>query len=267
MNLKIISIIRGCIPNFWQLVCVGIFILMAQPLQAIAEDRFDTIYFAEEANWPPYTPDAYGIAKEGLSLELMEAIFSQLDIKVEIELLPQKRMLLYLELGRKDAVTVITKNPERLKYLEYSEVIISKDRGLIYYSIERQKLFKWQTYEDLQDLRIGVTAGHNYGEAFNQAIDKYDLQLVEASRIRQNFDMLLAGRVDLVMAAESSGNEILCDPKYKGKIKHAEKPVREINFHIAFSKKSPAKVLIPQVNTVIQKMHADGSLRAIVDKY
>ena len=245
----------------------SLFLLMTFPLLGIADDRVDTIYFAEEANWPPYTPNAYGIAKEGLSLELMQAIFSHLGIKIEIDLLPMQRVLLYLQEGQKDAVTVITKSPERLKFLEYTDVIISKDRGLIYYSTVWRDPFEWESFEDFRGLRIGFTAGHNYPEEIRQAADLYDFKFIEVPRVVQNFDMLLAGRVDIVMAAESTAKDILRDPKYQGKIIPASKPTNEINFHIAFSKKSPAKVLIPQVNAVIQKMKADGSLEAIIDKY
>ena len=232
-----------------------------------AAGAFDTVYFAEESNWPPYTPDTYGIAREGLALELMEAIFSPLGLKVEIELVPQERMLQYLRLGEKDAVTVITKNTERMAYLDYTDVIISGDRGLIYYAADREKPFVWQTFEDLQGLLIGVTSGHNYGAEFNRAVQLFDLKLVEVTRVRQNFDMLVASRVDIVMAAESTANDILQDPKFNKKIAVAEKPTREINFHIAFSKKSRAKVLIPQVNGVIRQLRAEGSLQAIVDRY
>ncbi|WP_282608061.1 ABC transporter substrate-binding protein [Pelagibius sp. Alg239-R121] len=233
----------------------------------LAEDKFDTIYFAEEANWPPYTPNAYGIAEEGLSLELMEAIFSQLNLEVEVELVPQRRMLQYMRLGTKDAVTVITKSPERLRYLEYTDPIISTDRGLIYYLSDRKEPFEWRRYRDLQGLRIGAVSGHNYGVEFNQAVEEFDLDMVEVGRVVQNFDMLLAGRIDIFLAAESTANEFLSNTKYNGKITSAKKPTREISFHIAFSKKSRAKVLIPRVNGVIQKMRADGSLQAIVDKY
>lgn len=249
------------------LLCVCFVYAVYGSQVVLAEDKFDTIYFVEEANWPPYTPNAYGIAEEGLSLELMEAIFSQLNLKVEVELVPQKRMLLYLRLGERDAATVITKNPERLKYLEYTDAIISKDRGLIYYRTDRQEPFEWQSYQDLKGLRIGAVYGHNYGVEFGQAVEEFDLDLVEVNRVIQNFDMLLAKRIDIIVAAESTANELLRDTKYKGKISAAKKPMREISFHIAFSKKSHARVLIPQVNGVIQKMHANGSLQAIIDKY
>ena len=67
-----------------------------------------TVNLVEEADWPPFTPQAYGRTQEGLSFTLMKAIFEQLNIKVDLELLPQKRMLAKLKDGAKDAATVIS---------------------------------------------------------------------------------------------------------------------------------------------------------------
>ena len=231
-----------------------------------AEEKFDTVYFVEEANWPPYTPDSYGIATEGLALELMEAIFSQLDIKVELELLPWERALRYLQTGEKDGASVLTISPERQEYIEYTVETIPENGFIYYYSGEGQH-FEWGKFEDLKGLQIGVVAGNNYGPEFNKAAVDLDLNLYEVPGSVNLFDMLLAKRLDIVLCSERNALDILKNAKFHGKISHTPNTYFDEGFHIGFSKKSKAKALIPRVNKVIEKMRADGSLEAIVNKY
>ena len=78
-------------------------------------DEITLIHFVEEVNWPPFTPNIDGKVTEGLSFQLMKEIFSRLNIEIELELLPQKRMLNYLKEGLK----------EELAYL--NEIFSTKD--------------------------------------------------------------------------------------------------------------------------------------------
>lgn len=230
------------------------------------EVEVKAVHFAEEANWPPFTPDYYGKTTEGLSFQLMKEIFAPLGIAIDLTLYPQKRMLEYVRSGRKDAATVISKNSERDLFLDYSETLLKK-RGLIYYLHARETPICWQSYKDLTGLRIGVVAGHNYGDAFNRGVKEFGLHLVELEQVQQGFDMLLSGRVDVFFCIELSAKKILGQKKYMEKFAHAEKPYFSKGYHIGFSKKSEARFLIPKVNQVIRQMKEDGSLEKIISQH
>jgi polar amino acid transport system substrate-binding protein len=249
------------------ILLITICLLLAfQTISFGGETEIKRINFAEEADWPPFTLEKSGIATEGLSIDLMQEIFSRLGIDVEVELLPQKRMIEYLKTGRKDGATVISKNAERLTYLDYTDTIFLK-RGLIYFLTEKNPPFDWKDYEDLKGLRIGIVAGHNYGDRFSQAIEKYNLNIQQITRIEQNFDKLLSKRIDVFLCIELTAKQFLRNPKYKGKISHAPKSYYSKGYHIGFSKKSKMKVLIPIVNKVIREMKKDGSLRNIISQH
>ncbi len=249
------------------IAALAIFILLFYGFPAGADEGdIKTIHFAEEANWPPFTPDKFGMATEGLSLRLMKEIFSRLDIEVDVELLPQKRMLEYLKKGQKDAATVISINKERLEFLDFTEPVFQK-RGFVYFLSSRDPPIEWHSYEDLKGLRIGITAGHNYGDEFKEAARRYKLDLYEVPRVRQNFDMLLADRIDVFLCVEMTAGQFLRDSKYKGKIIHSPRSYYSKGYHIGFSKKSKAGVLIPEVNKVIRQMKEDGSLNRIIAEY
>ena len=224
------------------------------------------IHFAEEANWPPFTPNQYGLTQEGLSYILMKNIFSRLEIDISVDLLPQKRMLLYLKQGRKDGATVISKNIQREEYLDFSEPIFQK-KGNIYYLKQRHPSIEWNSYADLKGLKIGVVSGHNLGSEFNQAIKEHSLQIYAVTRSKQNFETLLAQRIDILLSIEPTANYFLQQPMFKDKIGRTSKPYYTKDYHIGFAKKSKAKALLPKVNRIIKQMKEDGSLENILSKY
>ncbi|MCP4349830.1 MAG: amino acid ABC transporter substrate-binding protein [Desulfobacterales bacterium] len=224
------------------------------------------VHFAEEANWPPFTPNKSGKVTEGLSYDLMKEIFSRLNIEIELELFPQKRMLGYLMAGQKDAATLISKNSERLKFIDYTVPMFQK-KGLIYFLAERTPPIKWQNYEDLKGLKLGGALGHNYGDEFNQAVTEHNLILDRSRTVELNFKKVLKKRIDALLCIELTAQTYLKHPEYKGKIIHASKPYYSKDYHIGFSKAAKAKVLIPRVNKVIQQMKQDGSLQRIISLY
>ncbi len=228
--------------------------------------NIEKVYFAEEAYWPPFTETRFGKATEGLALHLMQEIFGRIGIEVEVELLPQKRMLAYIQSGRKDGATVISKNKERLKYMDYTDSIFQKT-GYLYFLAERKQPIEWNSYADLKGLRIGIVNGHNYGDDFNLALEKYLLVVYRLGQIKQGFDMLLVDRIDVLFCINHTANQFLRDSKYMGKVTHARKSYFSKGYHIGFSKKSKAKVLIPLINQVIKRMKQDGSLDRILSKY
>ncbi len=225
-----------------------------------------TVHFVEESNWPPFTPNVEGKVTHGLSYELMKEIFSRLNIEVELELFPQKRMLYYLEKGLRDGATVISKNAERMKYIDYSESIFLK-LGLLYYRSNREPPLEWQTYSDLSGLTIGIIAGHNYGNEFNDAVKKNKIQVETVISIENNFKKIIRNRIDALLCIQLTAQSLLKNPEYQGKIIPASKPYYEKNYYIGFSKFTKAKVLIPKVNQVIRQMKKDGSLKRILAQY
>lgn len=233
---------------------------------ADAGEAPNVIYFAEEANWPPFTPNKFGKAEEGLSLALMQAIFSKLGIEVEIELLPMERVLYYLREGQKDGATVISRNAERSKYLEYSEPLFAK-RGFVYYRKDRKEPINWNDFADIKGLRIGIVSGHNYGDEFNRAVWRNDLKTISVSKEKQLFEMLMAERIDCFLCIDLTAEYYLKEQTYKGKIVPAAKSYFHKDYHIGISKKSKFTALLPKINEVIIRLKRNGSINRLLSQY
>ncbi len=226
----------------------------------------ETVHFVEESNWPPFTPNHFGLTNQGLSYAIVDEIFRRLDMPFDLELLPQLRMLKYLQEGQRDAATVISKNSDRLNFLIYSDEIFQK-RGRIYYLAKGKKTFNWQSYKDLVGLKIGTVMGHNYGPDFIEAKERYHYQVDETIKVEQNFGKLLSGRIDIFLCNELTAKQFLRKLKYKGKIIPSNRNYYEKGYHIAFSILSDKQFMLPAINKTIQAMKKDGSLQEIINRY
>lgn len=233
---------------------------------SVIETPIEQLHFVEEANWPPFTFQKFGKAETGLSLDIMQAVFSQLGIAVDISLYPQRRVLLNVQKGYFDGVTMISKNAERSRYLTFSDPVIGK-LGRLYYREDRLPAIEWNSYDDLRGLTIGVTRGHNYGQDFETARVSGDFKVVEVTRVEQSFYLLVAGRVDAVFCIDITANHILKQNDFTNKLVAAKKPYYQGTYHIAFARQGQAVKLMPEVNKVIAEMKASGEVDAILANY
>ncbi|HPO50094.1 MAG TPA: transporter substrate-binding domain-containing protein [Spirochaetota bacterium] len=229
-------------------------------------DEIKKITFVEDP-WPPFA-----IGKEltepteGYAVELNKEIFKRLNIKVEFELLPWKRCLAMNQTGQVDGIMLLTKNKEREEFLDYSDVVI-EDRDLVWYLASREQPIEWSNFEDLKEYQIGRSFGFNYGDDFNNASVKYKFIIDEAKDDETNFKKLLLSRIDLFICNETATISIIKKNEiFKGKFKYSTKPLKKVQFYIAFSKKSMARSLLPKVNKTIAQMKKENLINKIFDR-
>lgn len=249
----------------WLKGLIGLTILMVLAGNTNAETK--KIFLSEESEWPPYTYEKSGNPTRGLSLAVMTEIFSRLKIDMDLKLFPQNRCIEQMKEGTRDAMTLISKNKEREEFLDFSDPIVEA-HGLIYYSTTQKTPFVWNTFSDFKDYRIGIVSGYNYGDDFNKYHEKYPLKVTEVMTIEQNFEKLIAGRIDIMLANQLEASEFIRrNQDYQGKLKAAHKPYLYYVYHIGISKKSSARKLLPKINQVIQQMKDEGILYKIIAQY
>jgi len=218
--------------------------------------------FAEEGNWPPFTRQRDGLAQDGLSLLLVREIGRRAGFRATVELMPQRRVELEIAQGRFDGVTVISRNAERDAILQFSEPLFQK-LGYVYF--RRGELRDWQRFAELRGLRLGVTRGHNLGEAFDKAVHEEALRVDVGGSDEQNFIKLLAKRVDAVLANHWSALYLLRQRRFQGLIERAPRPFFSKDYHLGISRRSAGgRALLPAINRAIQAMRQDGTLDALL---
>ena len=220
-----------------------------------------------EDPFPPYTLGVEGEAPGGgIAVDIISEIFRRLNIGTDMRLYPWNRCLAQMKAGRRDGLMMVIRTPEREEYMVFTEPLV-RDRWLFYHLADRDPPPAWETYEDLRPYRIGITAGYGYGDEFLNAARTLSLSIDEVKSDLHNFRKLLAGRTDLFICLENVANKTFAmNPELKGRFRTCEKPLRELEMHMTFSKKSPAVRLLPEVNSVIRQMRQDGTMDKILGR-
>jgi len=221
-----------------------------------------------EDPWPPYIEGKAGApATGGTLIKLYKKVFQQLDgVNVNYLLMPWQRALIEVEQGKRDGIMALFKTPERAKVMDFT-VPIFTGRTMLWYSSEKfPNGLSWNKIEDLAPHHIIMLRGSAMAKPLVDAkTDGVPLTITEINTHKQQFEMISLGRGDITVLTEIVGYHYLNTSKSDKHIIPMQKPLSDGDvYYMAFSKKSPARKLIPQINTVIESMQASGELNKIL---
>ena len=126
--------------------------------------------------------------------------------------------------------------------------------------------FKWERVEDLANYRIGVARGYSYGEVFDAAFATGNYTVVEAALTSQLFKMLGKNRIDIALANDAVGYTLALEHAPDRSIVPAAKEIEVEVHYMAFSKKSPAARLVPEINKILAQLRKEGITAGIFGK-
>lgn len=229
-----------------------------------------TITFCNDP-FPPYTTGEEGNAPTGgIATEAINAIFSEIeDVEVSMTLLPWKRCLVYVQTGKIDAVMSILKNEERMKLYDYTDHIITSST-VIYYNKNRNTTKpSWDHIKDLQPYQLGLLRGTKSTTYIKNLAEEHQVSLTttEFNSTEQGFLMLKAGRIDLFPGEALTAKKYFAEKNLTGIYDAMEKPLYSSQTHIAFSKETEARKLIPKINEIINRMQSEKKFEMITDSY
>ncbi len=218
--------------------------------------------------WPPYVTGNSGYEPTGgISVKILNRIFAQIEtVELKLMLYPWKRALQRSIDGDDDGIWMVFKNKKRLEVLDFTEPLFVSKAYLWYLHENHPKGIHWISMKDLIPYSIGVVSGYEIAKPFYEAKQNdIPLHIEEVVEEKQNFLKILAGRIDLTASNEVVAMEIINANGWKGRFNHIERPIETSTFYIAFCKKSPAVKFIPQINTAINKLKADGTLARLLE--
>ena len=158
------------------------------------------------------------------------------------------------------------KTPERLEVMDFTAPIFT-GRTMLWYSTKRfPNGLKWEKIEDLTPYHIVMLRGSAMGKPLVDA-KKYGIPLMitDINSHDQQLEMISLGRGDITVLTEIVGYHYLHENGLKNTIVPMEKPLSADDvYYMAFSKKSPARKLIPQINMIIEGMQKTGQLDRIL---
>jgi len=157
----------------------------------------------------------------------------------------------------------LDKSKKRAQYMRFTVPIYTEPMFLAY-SIDRFDTFEWQQWADLKPYRLQITRGYEYGDDWNNAVTKHDLNVSVITSDTQSLKMLLMGRVDLVPIFYLYGTEMLKNYPDHKKIRFTKKAIHNNAFYFGISKKSFLVSRLDEINKALLEMQHDGTFKRIL---
>lgn len=219
-------------------------------------DAQTAIVVVTSADYPPFEFYQNG-EMVGFEIDLMKAIAKELKRDIKFQDLPFDSIIGSLQAKRVDmAISGISATEERAKvvdftthYNESKSVIIIDDATI-------------NTMSDLKGKIVGVQMGSTYESCLKEWQSKVeDLQIQSLTKVPDLIQNLKVKRIVGIALGVTEANAVMA--QVKG-LRMINIPDTEISYAIAVPKGSE---LTAQINSVIEKMKKDGSLKALQDKW
>lgn len=246
--------------------CAFMLVWLVSAGGGMGAESVQKIVFADTPGQPYIMGEIGGEPTGGIVVELVRELFGRLGIEVEINLVPWKRALKMARHGRCDGIMLLMRNPEREQFLVYSDRLF-ESRELLYSRADQYGQFSWQKFEDLKPYTIGLVSGYAYGSEFMEAIETLDLKVEYAPSTHINFQKLFNRRIDFYLEDQAvAETEITVRPEWRSAFRPVVRPVSSYDYYMAFSKSSPAIVLIPQINRILTQMKQDAFIDTLLGR-
>ena len=164
--------------------------------------------------------------------------------------------------GEVDVLVAAYKTTARLDYMVYCDTYITDPVVLF---VKQGHDFAFAKNEDLIGKKGVGTVGDSYGQKFDDFI-KANLQLQRVAGGKEGFDLVENGQADYFIYSLYAGHEELKTAKREG-FSTLPHYVAEEPFYLAISKQSPYLKYQADINRLIQKYVADGTVAKLIAKY
>lgn len=249
--------------NKKQIFSIFVCLLTLSLPQSVNADK--TLVFPNDP-WPPFMLGKEGSdSVAGVGAELMFTLFSRVEgVDIRIPLVPWNRALHLVEQGDADGIPLLYKTAEREVYMEFSDPLFSSQDLVWYSKTYFPNGLEWQTANDFSPYTVGVVSGYSYSEEIDKAIQDKKFTVLKVKNAKKLFSLLAGGRIDVALANKVVGSSLIREDFANRNIVSMKKPIAEDDYYIAFSKKTDAKELIPQVNKAISELKAEGLIDKII---
>ena len=127
-------------------------------------------------------------------------------------------------------------------------------------------------YSSLKGLRVGAIISYDYGDEFQKAEENKVIEVIRVVRLKQLFQMLLIGRIDIIISKELVADYTLqTEFSNEEALKLDSKPENDAPpsyDYLLFSKNKPsAEYYLNALNNGLKKLHTNGKYSQFLDNY
>ena len=240
---------------------------------ALASDKLDSnVVQITTEEYPPFTTTS--LKHNGLISHIVSEAFLLENIEVEYIFMPAARSYSAAGNGLFDGTFPWAKSDDREIHFYYSEPIF--DVGWETFYFRKDSKLDWDSnirdYTTLKGLTIGAIISYDYGDEFRAAEKNKVFNVIRVSRLKQLFEMLLSGRVDMVISKEFVADYTLQN-------EFTQQQVAQLDFspennappsydYLLFSKRKPtAKYYLNALNSGLKKLRFSGRYYELIENY
>jgi len=200
----------------------------------------------------------------GIDTEFVEELAHRLGLHVKYNIVPFKRALFTLKLGSSDLMTGVLMREDREEYLYYLQPAYRHNTDKVFY-VRKGDENLILSHQDLHKLTVATALGVKYYPSFDSDPNINKLEISNPDAI---FLMLVAGRVDVAVSWELSGDYRIAKLGLTDQISKAKYTYREEQgVFLALSKLSPFSTMRMQIQAEMNKMIKEGVYEQIKNKY
>jgi polar amino acid transport system substrate-binding protein len=176
----------------------------------------------------------------GIDVDIIDAVCGRLGIPYRVLLVASSARLekLWLAGTEIDAVLTLSRRRERMQHLAYPEESHLTTTYHFFLLKKNEGRFRYETFEDLRGLRVGVTRGFSYTPAFLEAVEQEVFQPDFVARNDLQMQKLLRERIDLAPLPDSVALFRAVKEGYRDRIAFLPKPLKSTPYYNAFVKRS-----------------------------
>lgn len=210
--------------------------------------------------YAPYT--SKDLKGGGFINHVITEAFKQEGYLVEFEYLSWKRAYNFAHTGDNyHATSFWYYREDRAKDFLYSVPLLFG--YTVFYHLASNPLDDWDTLDDLNDKRIGITDGYTYTQEVWDAKESGRLRIQVVSEDELNFRKLLKGRIDLFLMETVVGAKLLRDkfePEVAGTITFHPKALIEAPSYLLFNRnRDDVAEVVSDFNRGLSKIRANGT--------
>lgn len=231
-------------------------ILLVLPVSALAEK----LVFVT-TDWPPYAMLEQG-QPAGMNVDIVKELCKRLGIEGEIQVLPWKRALRYVEKGEADAIFSARYTEERAKFMYYPSEHINDEKTIIL--ARKGSGIKANSIEDLKGKSIGIVRGYAYGPE----LEKYqEMRKKVCDNDEQLVKIFANGLISLAAGMDEGSMRYLC--KKAGIETEVVLVLDSTQSYIGFSKAKGEKgrIMGDKFSNALKQMREEGEIEKIQNKY
>ncbi|MGL5068269.1 MAG: ABC transporter permease subunit [Sarcina sp.] len=199
---------------------------------------------------------------EGFEVDVWNDIGKRLGYKVEYKTASFSGLFGMLDSGKVNTIAnQITISKEREDKYYFTEPTVYTGAQIIVRNDESGV----KSLSDLKGKTVGVDLGSNYEEMIKKADTNGDIDIKTYQDTNVAFNQLMLGRIDAVVIDRVSAAMMI--NKGNLPLKIVGKPIKPLENAYPFVKTPENKELITKINGAINAMRADGTLKAISEKW